>query len=529
MDYQKDDNVFEHLQKLGFTKRKEIYFNLGQTELIEYAIKHDEGFFSSNGALSVNTTPYTGRSPKDKYIVDYDDSDIWLSDGTQKINTETFETLKTKVIHHLQNGALFVRDAYVGANPSYKVPVRVITDTAWQNLAASNLFIENEDHNPFENVGFTIIVATKFFAEPEVDKVRSKAFVILDFKKKIVLIGASTYAGEIKKSVFTVLNYLMPKQRVLSLHCSANQGKDGDVALFFGLSGTGKTTLSSDQSRFLIGDDEHGWCDDGIFNFEGGCYAKTIRLDEKFEPLVWSAVNRFGAILENVKLGPDRVPDFDSNEITENTRSAYPLHYIPNFVKEGYGNHPSHIFLLTADAFGVLPPLARLNKDQALYYFLSGYTSKLAGTERGLGQEPEATFSACFGAPFLPLHPGVYAELLGDRLEKHSTRVWLLNTGWQGGGYGVGKRISLPITRTLIKAVLSGALNKSNTIHNEIFNLDVPTEIDGVDSKLLNPEMNWANKENYRQTAQTLAKSFKDNFQGFSQLVPQSVSLAGPK
>lgn len=507
----------------------DVYYNLTPAELIEFATKNHEGEFSCTGAFVVNNTPYTGRSPNDKYFVDYGDSDLWLADGSKFMLPEDYSSLKRKILEFLKSKPVFIRDVYAGAHPNYRISIRVISDLAWQNVAAANLFIERIADYPLKDPDFTIIVATGFEADPILDHTRSKAFIIINLEEKFVLIGASKYVGEIKKSVFTLMNYLMPKRDVLSLHCSANMGKDSDVALFFGLSGTGKTTLSSDQDRLLIGDDEHGWGDDGVFNFEGGCYAKTIRLNPSFEPLVYSAINRFQAIIEDVPLDKNRRPDFDDNSITENTRAAYPLRFIPNHIEKGFGGHPKHIFLLTADAFGVLPPLAKLNTDQALYYFISGYTSKLAGTERGLGQEPEATFSACFGAPFLPLNPGVYAKLLGERLQKFATHVWLLNTGWTGGGFGVGNRISLPYTRAMIKSVLNDELNDVKTFHDPIFNLEVPLEISGVQSEILNPENGWSDKEEYEQTAIKLAERFKDNFKKYENLMSAKVKKAGPQ
>ena len=521
--------LISDLHSIGFTGNPVIFYNLTPAELVETASRRSEGLFAYSGAFVVNTSPYTGRSPKDKYIVDYGDDEIWLGEGTQLMPEKTFNRLKTRMLGYLSKQTLFVRDIYAGAHPNFHVPIRIITDLAWHNLAVSSLFITKQDQYPYANPEFTVVVATGFEADPEFDGTRSKPFIILDFKQNIVLIGASKYAGEIKKSVFTIMNYIMPKRDVLSLHCSANQGDMGDVALFFGLSGTGKTTLSSDPNRFLIGDDEHGWCNEGIFNFEGGCYAKTIRLNPKLEPLVWDAVHRFQAILENVPLNKQREPDFESNSITENTRSAYPLHFIPNFVSQGYSGHPRHIFLLTADAFGVLPPLAKLSNEQALYYFISGYTSKLAGTERGLGQEPEATFSACFGAPFLPLHPGLYANMLGQRLETYHTQVWLLNTGWTGGGFGVGQRISLSDTRAMINAVLNNSLNDVPTINHPIFNLNIPERVEGIQSELLNPENGWEDKQAYQENAIILANRFKSNFQHYQDLLSDDVLNSGPR
>lgn len=528
MDFNKEQIVLDKLTKLGFTEPVSFYFNLTPAELIEHAIKNGEAQFSNSGALDVNTTPYTGRSPNDKYFVDYGDSDIWLADGSKFMPLKTFNSLKEKMFSSLSKKKLYVRDVFVGAHPNHKIKVSVITELAWQNLASANMFIATNDPNPFIDPDFSVIVSSTFASDPHIEGTRSEAFVAIDFKQKLILIGTTQYGGEIKKSVFTIMNYLMPKKNILSLHCSANKGATGDVALFFGLSGTGKTTLSSDTNRALIGDDEHGWSEDGIFNFEGGCYAKTIHLKEHLEPLVWSAVNRFGALIENVPLTKDRFPDFDDNSITENTRSAYPLHFIANYEPKGFGSHPANIFLLTADAFGVLPPLAKLSTEQALYYFLSGYTSKLAGTERGIGSEPQATFSACFGAPFLPLHPGVYANLLGQRLKEYQTRVWLLNTGWTGGGYGVGSRISLPYTRALINSVLNGSLDNSPTYKHQLFNLDIPLEVEGVPRSLLIPEEGWLNRANYDNTARTLANQFKENIKKFDALLSDEVRKAGP-
>ena len=523
------DSINAWLKMIGFTTSDEVLYNLNAPELLEYAVKFEEGLFTKSGAFVVNTVPYTGRSPEDKYIVDDGDEEVWLAEGTRYISRDTFNQIKLKLIDYLQKRPMFVRDVFAGAHPSYQVPVRIVTEHAWQNLVACNLFISNSEQQHFQEPGFTLIAASGFEANPEIYGTRSKAFIILDLQQKLVLIGRSKYAGEIKKSIFTLMNYIMPKRDVLSLHCSANLGEKGDVALFFGLSGTGKTTLSSDPTRSLIGDDEHGWSDKGVFNFEGGCYAKTIRLDADLEPLVWNASQRFQTVLENVPLNNQREPDFSDNRYTENTRAAYPLHFIPNYVKSGYGGHPKHIFLLTADAFGVLPPLARLSPDQALYYFLSGYTSKLAGTERGLGQEPEATFSACFGDPFLPLHPSVYANLLGERLEKFGTHVWLLNTGWTGGPYGVGHRIALPVTRSMIKAVLSNSLNDTPTINDEIFNLEIPKEISDISIETLCPEKSWVDKAGYKETARMLANRFKQNFEQYKTHVANEVLSSGPR
>jgi len=516
------------LKQVGLDQVHEFAYNLNPAQLVAEAIQNAEGVFSASGALVVNTAPFTGRSPNDKYMVASTDPDIWFAKGTEEISRERYLSVKAKVLTYLQDKKLYVRDMRAGAATGTTKKIRIVTELAWQNLMASSLFIKPTESTPYEDPDFTVIAANGFAANPVVDGLRSPAFIILDFVDKLVIIGNTHYVGEIKKSVFTYMNYVLPKQDILSLHCSANKGKAGDVALFFGLSGTGKTTLSSDPERALIGDDEHGWSEDGIFNFEGGCYAKTIRINPDFEPLVWSAINRFGCLIENVPLSEGNMPDFDSSEITENTRAAYPLEFIPNFDPSGTGGHPEHIFFLTADAFGVMPPLARLTNEQAMYYFLSGYTSKLAGTERELGDKPEATFSTCFGAPFLPLKPSIYANLLSRKLTKHGTKVWLLNTGWFGGGFGVGKRIALPLTRAMISAVLNNQLNDVPTHLHPIFNVAIPDQVPGVPEKVLNPEMAWADRQAYEAEARNLARQFHENFQKYASTVDESVTKAGP-
>jgi phosphoenolpyruvate carboxykinase (ATP) len=519
--------ISSSLQELGFDPNPEFDYNLPAAALVEKAIIQNEGELSGEGALIVDTTPYTGRSPKDKYIVADDDPDLWLASGTEWMSRDKYEALKAKMLSHLSKQHLFVRDVKAGADPENLAKVRIITNLAWHNLAASNLFIKSEE-GPWENLDFQVIVDSNFEADPTIDGTRSPAFILLDFKTKVVLIAKTRYSGEIKKSVFTFMNYRLPKKGVLPLHCSANIGNSGDVALFFGLSGTGKTTLSSDPDRALIGDDEHGWSDKGVFNFEGGCFAKTIRLNPKYEPLVWSAINRFGCLIENVPMDADRNPDFDSDIKTENTRAAYPLRFIPNFVPSGQGGHPKDIFFLTADAFGVLPPLSKLSKDQALYYFLSGYTSKLAGTERGLGDKPETTFSTCFGAPFLPLKPAIYAQLLARQLENYGTKVWLLNTGWSGGAFGIGKRMALPLTRRMISAVLGGEIVDTPTHLHPIFKLEIPDAIKGVPVEVLDPEKTWSDADAYERDARLLAAKFVENFKKYEKTVPDSVTQSGP-
>ena len=518
----------QELDKIGLHSTAELHYQLPPAAVAEEAIKAGEAQFSDSGALVVNTSPFTGRSPNDKYMVSMDDPDLWFAAGTEAMSRENFEAFKAKVMAFLSDKPLYVRDVHAGADPANTARVRIITQEAWQSLFASNLFIREVPILPHLDPDFTVVAATAYAADPAVDGLRSPAFVIIDFARKLVLIGNTRYGGEIKKSIFTCMNYILPKRGILSLHCSANMGSTGDVALFFGLSGTGKTTLSSDPDRVLIGDDEHGWSDDGVFNFEGGCYAKTIRLNPQFEPLVWSAINRFGCILENVPMDAGHKPDFDSTAITENTRAAYPLHFIPNYEPSGRGGHPDHIFFLTADAFGVLPPLSRLSKEQAMYYFLSGYTSKLAGTERGLGDKPETTFSTCFGAPFLPLKPAIYAKLLAEKLEKHGTKVWLLNTGWSGGVYGVGKRMALPLTRAMITAVLNGQLDEVSTHTHPIFNLAIPDAVPGVPAEVLNPELSWADANAYTIEAKGLARKFAENFTKYAGSVGEAVAASGP-
>jgi phosphoenolpyruvate carboxykinase (ATP) len=516
------------LEKLGLGEVEDVRYNLDKAALVMLAVLDGEGILSDSGALIVNTSPFTGRSPNDKYLIDNGDPDLWYASGTESLTEKQFDNLQEKLLRKMNTQRLYIRDVFAGSDPEHSARVRVITDLAWQNLAASNMFIPCESDQPHIDPDFTLLVSSQFAADPAADGLRSPAMVILNFDAKKVLIGSTRYAGEIKKSVFTFMNYLLPKKGILPLHCSANKGQDGKVALFFGLSGTGKTTLSSDPERPLIGDDEHGWSDNGMFNFEGGCYAKTIRINPKYEPLVWSAINRFGCLIENVPVNEKHHPDFDSNIVTENTRASYPLEFISNYEPSGMGGHPSHIFFLTADAFGVMPPLAKLSNAQAMYYFLSGYTSKLAGTERGLGDKPQATFSTCFGAPFLPLKPTVYAELLSERLTKHGTKVWLLNTGWSGGAFGIGKRIDLPLTRAMISAVLSGELDDVETHTHPIFQVEIPNEVPGVPQKVLNPEQSWSDLEAYKQEAAELAQKFANNFEKYRDSVSEEVANAGP-
>ena len=509
-----------------------VHRNLSPAALIEAAIRRNEGVLTKDGAFVGNTKPHTGRSPDDKFVVRESESEerIWWGKVNVPLDRDKYEALRAEVNEHLSSQELFVSDLWAGADPRFRLNVRAISPNAWHSLFVSNMFIQPDasalaDFAP----GFTILHAPEFQADPARHGTRSSTFIVLSFADRTVMIGGTRYAGEMKKSIFTVLNYLLPLQGVLPMHCSANVGKGGDVALFFGLSGTGKTTLSADPNRNLIGDDEHGWSDRGVFNFEGGNYAKVIRLSAEGEPLIWSASNRFGAILENVVMDDDtRTVDFESDANTENTRSSYPISFIPGAVANGMAGHPKNVVFLTADAFGVLPPIARLTREQAMFHFLSGYTAKVAGTERGV-TEPKAAFSACFGAPFLPLPPSVYAKMLGEKLEQHNARCWLVNTGWTGGAYGEGTRMKLAHTRAMIAAALSGQLDKAPTTTDDVFGLEVPTHIDGVPDEVLRPKDTWQDAAAYDQQAKKLAGMFKENFQKFAGDVSDEVKAAGPR
>ena len=525
-DYSVALNVWEDVQANHVGKS---YVNIPVARLVEMAVSRGEGILTVTGALRCSTGKYTGRSPNDKYIVEQPESthEIWW-DNNRKMSVETFDRLYQKVVNYLKDKDLFVFNGYAGADPSYTMPVRIINEFAWQNIFVQQLFIRPEDTgwSTDKEPGFTVLAAPGCAADPAADGTRSEAFVVINFSERLVLVGGTHYAGEMKKSIFSVMNYLLPKQGILSMHCSANTGANDEVALFFGLSGTGKTTLSADPERFLIGDDEHGWSESGIFNVEGGCYAKCIKLSRENEPQIWDAI-KFGSILENVAIEPQtREVDYDSEAVTENTRAAYPVSYIPNSIYPGTGAHPRTIVFLTADAFGVLPPIAKLTQEQAMYYFLSGYTSKLAGTERGI-TEPEATFSACFGSPFLPLHPMCYAELLKEKIAKHQTRVFLINTGWQGGAYGVGKRISIKHTRLLVSAAMNGQLDSVEYENHPIFNLMMPTTCPGVPESILKPQNTWADQTAYKEAAIKLAQMFHKNFAKFTG-IPKEVSESGP-
>lgn len=514
-----NQKLLHSLSAIGLHNSHHIYHNLSVANLVEHALIRGEGQLSANGALCVTTGKYTGRSPHDRFVVSEPGSrhEVDWNDLNQPMSEADFERLHTKVIRHLNERDLYVFDGFVGADPRYRFGVRVVNELAWQNLFVHQLFqrpteTELDEHQ----ADFLVLAAPSLRGNPATDGTHSEAFIVLHLTKRIVLIGGTYYAGEMKKSIFSMMNYIMTKRDVLPMHGAANLGQDGHTALFFGLSGTGKTTLSADPDRRLIGDDEHGWSADGIFNFEGGCYAKTIRLSPEQEPQIWSAI-RFGALLENVVFDPEtRLLDYNDASRTENTRVAYPLEHIDNAELSGLGNHPKTILFLTADAFGVLPPIARLTREQAMFHFLSGYTSKLAGTERGITQ-PTSTFSACFGQCFFPLPPTVYAEMLGDLLEQHpDTQVYLVNTGWSGGGYGVGQRISIHHTRALVSAALNGSLDQVEYVSHPIFKILVPTHVPGVPTEMLNPELTWPSADAYNQQAQELARQFVQNFQQFN-------------
>lgn len=488
-----------------------LYLNLSVASLVEHAVRRGEALLASNGALVVRTGQYTGRSPRDKFIVARPEHEALIDWGAvnQRMEAEVFERLFARVTAYLANRPLFVQDCFAGADPRYRLPVRVITEYAWHNLFAKQLFIrpQPEELHDFRP-SFTVISAPDFKTDPAIDGTRSEVVVALDFRRRVVLIAGTAYAGEIKKSIFTVMNYLLPQHGVFPMHCSANMGAEGDVALFFGLSGTGKTSLSADPERRLIGDDEHGWSDTGVFNFEGGCYAKCINLSRENEPQIWDAI-RFGSVVENVVVDPDtRIPDYADASITENTRAAYPLDYIEGAVIPGVGGHPRHLFFLAADAFGVLPPISRLSVEQAMEMFLLGYTAKVAGTERGI-TTPQMTFSACFGAPFLPMHPQRYAEMLGAKLDQHAAQAWLVNTGWTGGPYGVGHRIPIRYTRAMIRAALKGALEGVPYRTDPLFGLEVPTRVPDVPDDLLNPRDTWSDPKAYDAQAHMLAEQWQ--------------------
>ncbi len=501
---------------------------LGAAPLYEHAVRQGEGRLAATGPLVVSTGKHTGRSPLDKYVVDDEETGprVWWGDVNQRMSPHHFAALFEEVVTYLERRQLFVEHLKAGADPRYELPVRVITDQAWAALFARNLFIVPEGEPGV--AGFTVLHAPGFLAAPDRYGVRSETVVALDITRRVVVICGTEYAGEIKKSIFTVLQYLLPHRGVATMHCSANIGAAGDVALFFGLSGTGKTTLSTDPGRTLIGDDEHGWSDHGIFNFEGGSYAKVINLSEQNEPDIWRAAHRFGTVLENVVIDPrTRQIRPDDDSLTENTRAAFPLSYIDNASTEGLAGHPRHILFLTADAFGVLPPVAKLTRDQALFWYLSGYTSKLAGTERGV-DEPEATFSACFGSPFLPLPPIAYADLLGSQIDTHQPDLWLVNTGWSGGTYGTGERMPIALTRAIVRAILNGSLSDQEVEIDPVFGFRVPAAGADLPSAVLQPRLAWSDGEAYDRTAARLARAILRNFRQFVSEVSPAIASAGP-
>ncbi|MET0085551.1 MAG: phosphoenolpyruvate carboxykinase [Sedimenticola sp.] len=525
------DRSHHGLENHGLYNLNDIFWNLSTPALCEQAILRHEGSLSHMGPLVVRTGHHTGRSANDKFIVDESGSNeqIWWGSINKPIPEQNFDTLHQRMASYLQMKDVYVQDCFAGADPDYRMPIRIITEYAWHNLFARNLFIQAQLEELVDHVPeFTVINSPRFHAMPDQDGTQSETFILVNFKKRLVLIGGTSYAGEIKKSIFSVMNYLLPGKGVLPMHCSANIGPDGKTALFFGLSGTGKTTLSADQSRTLIGDDEHGWSDNGVFNFEGGCYAKMIRLSPENEPEIFSTTQRFGTVLENVTMDADqRCLNLDDDSLTENTRGAYHLSAIPNATLEGVGGHPENILFLTCDAFGVLPPIARLTPEQAMYHFISGYTARVAGTEKGV-TEPSPVFSACYGAPFMPLHPRRYAELLGERISRHNARVWLVNTGWSGGPYGVGKRIAIPHTRAMVNAVLDGLLDDVPTWRDPVFGFEVPESCPGVPSEVLRPRETWSDPAAYDAQAVKLAGMFNENFRNYTDDVPGVIRDAGP-
>jgi phosphoenolpyruvate carboxykinase (ATP) len=518
------------LERQGMRHLGTQHWNQSIPILYEHSIRRGEGELAFGGSFSVSTGPYTGRTPRDKYIVNEPGTKdtVWWGAINQPIDPDRFESIHQRMLAYLQGRELFVQDLYAGADPEYRLPVRVVTDSAWHSLFSRNMFIrppvsELDDFEP----AFTILHAPKFLAIPELDKINSDVFILVNFAHRLVLIGGTSYAGEIKKSVFGYLNFMLPTRDVLPMHASANVGPKGDCAIFFGLSGTGKTTLSADNSRTLIGDDEHGWSPNGIFNFEGGCYAKVINLSPTAEPEIYATIGRFGTVLENVVIDPEtRIVDVDDQSLTENTRACYPIDFIPNADPRGLGPHPSNVVMLTADAFGVMPPIAKLSAEQAMYHFLSGYTARVAGTEKGLSNAPEATFSTCFGAPFMPRHPAVYAKMLGARIKEHGAQCWLVNTGWSGGTYGVGKRMPIAHTRALLRAALDGRLATAPVRQDANFGMMVPEACPEVPSEVLDPRGTWSDKKAYDETARELTRRFAANFAEFEPFVTGEVKEA---
>ena len=515
----------------GLKDIRTAYWNSDVAALYEETLKRGEGQLAEGGALVVLTGKHTGRSPKDKFIVREaaTEGDIWWGDVNVAIDEAGFERLYGKLIDYLRGRDVFVQDVYAGADEAHRLPVRVVSESAWHALFTRNMFIRppEADLGAFQP-SFTVLHAPFLHADPETDGTNSESFIVVSFARRMVIIGGTVYAGEIKKSIFSILNYMLPEKDVLPMHCSANIGPAGDTAIFFGLSGTGKTTLSADSSRQLIGDDEHGWSNSGVFNFEGGCYAKVIRLDPQAEPEIYATTGRFGTVLENVVMDPvTRRLDLDDNRYTENTRASYPLDFIPNVAASGHGGQPQNIVMLTADAFGVLPPISKLTPEQAMYHFLSGYTARVAGTEKGMGNEPSATFSTCFGAPFMPRHPSVYAKMLGEKMAKTGANCWLVNTGWTGGAYGTGNRMKIAYTRAMVRAALSGKLGEIAVARHPQFGLLMPESCPDVPAEVLNPRNTWRDKQAYDLTVRDLTKRFETNFKQFETYVDADVKAAG--
>ena len=523
------------LEHIGIKNLGKIHWNLATPELYEHTIRNAEGILSHLGPICVTTGEHTGRAPNDKFIVQEPSSqeNIWWGKINRPFSVDQFDSLYARILAYLQGKELFVQDCCAGADPMNQLHIRIITERAWHSLFARNMFIQITDLTKLEShePGFTVVHVPGFKAVPAIDGTNSEVFVVVDYGKQLVLIGGTSYAGEIKKSIFSVLNYLLPhKNNVLSMHCSANIGAAGDSAVFFGLSGTGKTTLSADPNRQLIGDDEHGWSDEGVFNFEGGCYAKVIKLSEEAEPDIFDCTRRFGTVLENVSVHHEtRRLDLDDASLTENTRASYPITHIKNSVPSGMGGHPNNVIMLTCDAYGIMPPVSKMTPEQAMYHFISGYTAKVAGTEKGMSREPTAIFSTCFGAPFMTLHPSVYANMLGDKISKHGVKCWLVNTGWTGGAYGVGKRMAIAHTRAMIKAILDGELDSVSTFEDPVFGLHIPDQVSNVPTEILNPRNTWKRQELYDEKARELAAQFIENFKEYESSVSKDILSASPR
>lgn len=518
------------IENHGVTNNTNVNWNFGTEALYEDTIAKGLGTLTKGGALAVETGKCTGRSPNDKFIVDEPTSsdNIWWGAVNKGTTEAVFNNMHAQVCAYFQNKEIFVQDLYAGADKTHRLKVRVVSESPWHSLFARNMFIEPELEALSEFIpDFTVLHAPYFHANADRDGTNSEVFVLVDFSKKMVLIGGTIYAGEIKKSIFSILNYILPEKDVMPMHCSANIGPDGDTAIFFGLSGTGKTTLSADGTRALIGDDEHGWSDDGVFNFEGGCYAKVINLSQEMEPEIYATTERFGTIMENVMFDEvTRQIDFDDATLAENTRASYPIDFIKNIAENGQGGQPTNIIMLTADAFGVLPPISQLSPEQAMYHFMSGYTARVAGTERGV-TEPQAVFSTCFGAPFMPRHPSVYAKLLGEKMAKTGAKCWLVNTGWSGGAYGEGSRMSIHHTRAMVRAALDGRLAQSEFVRDTNFGVNVPVTCPGVPDEVLQPRLTWADGSAYDAAAENLRGLFEENFKQFEEHVSDDVKDAG--